>query len=85
MSHLTLTLDDQLLQRAQTYARQTGRSLEQYIEALLRQTLPPPEQSGAEAIPASPQVAKLYGAISLPPDFDYKEEVTAALREKYGL
>ena len=90
MTTLTLTLPDDLVQRAETYAHESGRSLEAivetYLESIVRESAPglPPHLAQLRgAISLSPQVAKLYGAVELPPDFDYKQTLADALWEKY--
>lgn len=81
MTQLTLTLPDDLAQQAEAYARETGRSLESLLETYLENII----KAQAQLPPLSPQVRKLLGAITLPPDFDYKQALEDALREKYGL
>ena len=79
MSTLTLSLDDELASQAQEYARRTGTDLSVLVAELLRPVVAPIRKRR----PLSPEVEALYGCISLPPDFDYKEELGKALTEKY--
>lgn len=79
MSTLTLTLDDDLLARAEAYAQRTGTNLSVLVAELLRPVVAPARQRR----PLSPEVAALSGCISLPPDFNYKTALGDALQEKY--
>ena len=79
MSTLTLTLDDDLLAQAQEYAQRTGTDLSVLVAELLR----PVVATTRKRRPLSPQVEALAGCISLPSDFNYKEELGKALAEKY--
>jgi hypothetical protein len=86
MSQLILTLDDDLLQAAQEYARQHGQNLETLVAQFLQATV----QLTAATEPAptlslSPRIQRLYGALKAPADFDYKKELEDGLAEKYGL
>ena len=78
MSTLTLTLDDDLLARAEAYAQRTGTNLSVLVAELLR-----PVVTARQRRPLSPEVAALSGCISLPPDFNYKTALGDALQEKY--
>ena len=79
MSTLTLTLDDDLLAQAEAYARRTGVDL----STLVASALQPIVRTAAvkdEALP--PELAVLYGCISLPPGFDYKEHLADAINDR---
>ncbi|MBC8081703.1 MAG: hypothetical protein H7Z21_00700 [Hymenobacter sp.] len=67
MTQLTLTLPDDLALQAEAYARETGRSLENIVAACLENVV----KAHTQLPPLSPQVRRLLGAITLPPDFDY--------------
>ena len=71
MSTLTLSLDDELASQAQEYARRTGTDLSVLVAELLRPVVAKP----AVTKPLPPELAALYGCISLPPGFDYKEHL----------
>jgi Family of unknown function (DUF6364) len=79
MSTLTFTLDDNLVDYAQEYARRTGTDLSVLVAELLRPVVSPVRKRR----PISPQVALLAGCVKMPPDFDYKTALGDALREKY--
>lgn len=89
MSQLTITLDDDLLQAAQAYARQHGQELNALLANFLQATVRP-----ASAAPVAPAltvkqrltiVRELAGSLKAPANFDYKKELEEGLREKYGL
>lgn len=78
MPTLTLTLDDDLLARAEAYAQRTGTDLSDLISDALRPIVAGPRPRR----PLSPQVQALLGCISLPPDFNYKEYLSQAVNER---
>ena len=69
---LTLTLDDDLVSQAQEYAQRTGTDLSVLVAELLR---PVVTKSVSEPKPLPPELAALYGCISLPPGYNYKEHL----------
>ena len=71
MSTLTFNLDDDLVSQAQEYARRTGTDLSVLVAELLRSVVAMPTSTK----PLPPELAALYGCISLPPDFNYKEHL----------
>jgi len=77
---LTLTIDDTVIDSAKKYARQKGKSLSDIVENYLK-TISNAEH-GEPVL--SPKVAKLMGAVKLPDDFDYKQELAKALTNKHG-
>jgi hypothetical protein len=75
---LTLTVEKAIIERAKSYAKNTGRSLSEIIEkylATLTQESPPDE--------LSPKLKKIVGIVDLPKDFDEKAELRAALEKKH--
>lgn len=77
MSQLTITLDDDLLQAAQAYARQHGQALDALVADLLQAAVRPATAPAATppaglTRPLSPRVQRLFGAVRVPDDFDYK-------------
>ena len=70
MSTLSLTLDDDLVTQAQEYARRTGTDLSVLVAELPRPVVANPAD---ESKPLPPELAALYGCISLPPSYNYKE------------
>lgn len=77
---LTLTIEDTVIDSAKKYARHKGKSLSAIVENYLKSISAQDETSSK----LSPKVTKLMGAISLPEDFDYKKELSAAVLKKYS-
>lgn len=75
---LTLTVEEGVIKKAKSYAKQTGRSLSELIENYL-QTLTENHQS--ESI--SPKLKKLVGSVKLPVDFDEKKELADYFESKH--
>ena len=69
---LTLTIEEDIIKKAKSYAKQTGRSLtvliERYLETLAK------EQWQPEQI--SPKLNRLVGSVKLPANFDEKKELS---------
>ena len=87
MSQLTITLDDNLLQAAQHYAQQQGQELETLVAELLKAAVQPVMiiPSAAPTRPLSPRIQRLFGAVQVPADFDYRKALDEAMQERYGL
>lgn len=75
---LTLTVEKSIIQRAKSYAKNTGRSLSELIENYLAKITE--EESTTEL---SPRLKKIVGVVQLPEDFNDKEELRSALEEKH--
>ncbi len=87
MSQLILTLDDDLVQAAREYTRQRGQNLEALVAQFLQATLRPivAAQPAAEpSIPLSPRIQRLFGAVQVPADFDYRQALDEAMQERFG-
>ncbi|MCF8360317.1 MAG: DUF6364 family protein [Prolixibacteraceae bacterium] len=78
---LTLTIEQNIINQAKGYAKSKGRSLSELIENYLKAVL----EDNKNTIELSPSIKNLKGAIKLPNNFDYKNELTNSLSEKYGL
>jgi len=78
---LTLTIEQSIIEQAKGYAKSKGRSLSELIENYLKVVLDDNENS----MKISPSIRKLQGSINLPNNYDYKQDLTDALSEKYGL
>lgn len=89
MSQLTITLDDNLLQAAQEYARQQGQELNALVSQLLADTVrlaaPAPHTPVKTTEERLAIVHRLAGSLKAPTDFDYKKELEDGLAEKYGI
>ena len=76
---LTLTVEEEVIKKAKSYAKQTGRSLSELIEKYL-ETL---TEEHREAKQISPKLRKLVGSVKLPADFDEKKELDAYFESKH--
>jgi hypothetical protein len=75
---LTLTVEKTIIEKAKSYAKNTGRSLSELIENYL--AIITREDSSSEL---SPTLTKIVGAVKLPEDFNDKEELRSALEKKH--
>ncbi len=76
---LTLTIEQSIIEKAKSYAKEKGRSLSDIIENYLKAITT--EQRKIEDI--SPLVNSLRGSFKSPEPFDYKKELSNGLSEKY--
>lgn len=77
-SKLTLTVDKSVIERAKSYAKNTGRSLSELIENyLISITIDNVEKE------LSPRLKKIVGVVQLPADFDEDAEIRSAIEKKY--
>lgn len=72
---LTLTVEKNVIVKAKSYAKKTGRSLSEIIEKYL-ESITDEENNDKEL---SPILKKIVGAVKLPKNFDEEKE----LREYY--
>lgn len=77
---LTLTIEQELIQKAKDYAKQKNRSLSDIIENYLKILT---KEEKKESSKLSPIVKSLKGSFKMPADFDYKEELKKRLEQKY--
>lgn len=75
---LTLTVEKSVIERAKSYAKETGRSLSELIENYLASLT---NESSTTSL--SPKLKNIVGAVKLPKDFDEESERRAALEEKH--
>jgi len=78
---LTLTIEKSVVVNAKKYAKQKGRSLSDIIENYLKVIAD--DKMDPDEIELSPIVKSLRGSFKAPENFDYKEELTKILSEKY--
>lgn len=78
-SKLTLTVEEEVIKKAKSYAKQTGRSLSELVENYLS-TLTD-EDKNIQQI--SPKLEKIIGAVKLPSDFNEKTELRAYFEKKH--
>ena len=76
---LTLTIEKDVIAKAKTYAKATGRSLSEMIESYLETIID--ENNGKEEI--SPRLKKIIGAVTLPKDFDEERELRNYFENKH--
>ncbi len=76
---LTLNLDKSVIERAKIYAKSHKISLSRLIESYLTSLT----TKRSTKIEITPLVESLSGVIKLDQDFDYKENYTDYLIEKY--
>lgn len=75
---LTLTVEKSVIEKAKSYAKNTGRSLSEIIENYL-------ESITSENIVNEPseKLRKIIGAVNLPNDFDEDAELRSAMEKKH--
>jgi len=79
-SKLILTFEKAIIERAESYAKKTGRSLSELIENYL-ETITQEDNK----VDLSPKLRKLVGSVQLPADFDEEKELRSALEKKHLL
>jgi len=77
---LTLTVEKEIIERAKSYAKQTGRSLSELIEKYL-QNLINEDKSKKDM---NPKLKKIIGSVRLPKNFDEKKELSKYYKSKHG-
>lgn len=77
---LTLTIDQNVIEKAKKYARKRERSLSALIENYLKALVEEDKQT-IDELP--PTVKSLKGAFQMPENFDYKKELTDILSKKH--
>ena len=75
---LTLTVDKSIIERAKSYAKNTGRSLSEIIENYLENITNDHDDTNV-----SPKLQNIVGAVKLPKDFDEETELRNALEKKH--
>lgn len=75
---LTLTVEKEVIERAKSYAKSTGRSLSEIIENYLNQLT-----QDKEIETLSPKLKKIVGAVKLPDDFDEERELRTYFEKKH--
>jgi len=75
---LTLTVEKEVIERAKSYAKNSGRSLSELVEKYLDSIT---QEKTEQKI--SPKLKKLVGIVKLPKDFDEKKEYLSHLEKKH--
>lgn len=78
---LTLTIEQEIIERAKIYAKEKNRSLSDLIENYLRSITK--QDSDSQEKEYSPLVDSLIGSFKMPPAMDYKKELKNRLEKKY--
>ena len=76
---LTLTIEQSIIEKAKAFAKDKGRSLSDIIENYLKTITS--EKKVTDDI--SPLINSLRGSFKVSDSFDYKEELSKGLSEKY--
>jgi hypothetical protein len=76
---LTLSLDEKVIEKAKIYAQEHQISLSRLIESYLSSLI----EKTSEEITITPLVESLSGVVSIPEGFDYKDDYSDYLLEKY--
>lgn len=76
---LTLTINDEVIRAAKTYARLKEKSLSKLVENYLKSLAMTTEKTPA----FMPEILKLKGKLKLPENFDYKKELADAISKKH--
>jgi len=77
---LTLTIEQTIIKKAKKYAKGKGRSLSDIIENYLKVIT---KEEGKSDFEITPLTKSLRGSFKAPKDFDYKEELSKGLSQKY--
>ena len=75
---LTITIEKSVMERAELFAKNTGRSLSEIIENYLVAIT---QEDATNYL--SPKLKKIVGAVSLPEDFNEEEELRVTLGKKH--
>lgn len=75
---LTLTVEKSVIERAKSYAKNTGRSLSELIESYLETIT---QNNGDQTI--SPKLKKIVGAVKLPKNYNEEKELRSYLEKKH--
>lgn len=78
VTKLTLTVEKSIIDKAKSYAKQTGKSLSEIIECYLETITQNDEHKGL-----SPKLNKIVGSVKLPKNFDEKKELQAYYSKKH--
>jgi len=78
---LTLTIEQEIIERAKKYAKEKNRSLSDIIENYLK--ILTKEERKLEGNNLKPIVKSLKGSFKMPENMDYKKELGNRLEKKY--
>ena len=78
---LTLTIEQEIIEKAKKYAKAKNRSLSDIIENYLKSLTKEEKVSNKKKL--NPVVQSLKGSFKMPENFDYKKELSKRLEDKY--
>jgi len=78
---LTLTIEQEIIERAKLYAKSKNRSLSDIIENYLKILTKEKEKNRTKKL--NPVIESLKGSFKMPKNMDYKKELKKRLEEKY--
>jgi len=78
---LTLTIEQEIIERAKNYAKGKNRSLSNIIENYLKMLTKPEQEQKTSKL--NPIVKSLKGSFKMPKNMDYENELGNRLEEKY--
>lgn len=81
---LTLSVDERVVAKAKRYAKRKKLSLSGIVTKVLKDLVDTEEEMDQKQKNYSPTISSLFGIVSLPEDFDIKEERYKYLLKKYG-
>ena len=76
---LTLTVEKTIIEKAKSYAKETGRSLSELIESYLESIT----KENWDDKQISPRLRKIVGSVKLPKNFDEEKELFNYLEKKH--
>lgn len=76
---LTLTVEKTVIEKAKSYAKQTGRSLSELIEKYLESIISDEKKD----VDISPKLKKIVGSVKLPKNFDEDKELRSYFEKKH--
>jgi hypothetical protein len=76
---LTLSLNESVIENAKIFAKKNNISLSKLIEGYLKSIV----DKKTKDVEITPLVESLIGVVTLPTDFDVRDEYTKHLIEKY--
>ncbi len=79
-SKLTLTIEQDVIEKAKKYAKSKGRSLSDIVENYFKVIVKDEERI---EISRTPITDSLKGSFKTPENMDYKRELTISLQKKY--
>jgi len=77
---LTLTIEQNIIEKAKKYAHNKGKSLSSIIENYLKLIT---KEDNIENINETPIVNSLKGSFKAPKNFDYKKQISDEIAKKY--